>query len=187
MNEFVEFASREIFPNGGTIHFEPMSLCGRATGASLTTDAALFTENYVISKEKGKELGVKITCSLDTFKREKKRFCGANYCTMFCLSPIGKVSACSRVTKPIDAGSDLFFYARHDPNTHSFIVDETQKEKILEHGTLPKKCELCFARWNCQGDCPIARYSYEDHHIQSCLIISELLKRSLIEEMSQKS
>jgi len=187
MAEFVEFVAREIFPKGGTIHFEPMSLCGRATGISLTTDPTSFMKNYTLAKEKGGDFGVDITCSLDTFKQEKKRFCGANYCTMFCVSPNGMVSACSRVTKSSDVGSDLFFYATHDPTTQSFIEDEGRKAQILEHGSLPEKCKLCFARWNCQGDCPIARYAYEKHHEQSCVVITELLRRSLTKELDQES
>jgi len=187
MTEFVEFVAEEIFPHGGTIHFEPMSLCGRATDATLTTDAALFLENYISTKRKGGALDVKVTCSMDTFKQEKKRFCGANYCTMFCVSPAGRVSACSRVTKVTDAGADLFFYADHVPDTHTFVVNDTQRERVLAHGALPGKCETCFARWNCQGDCPIARYAYANHHEQSCIIITELLRQALLEELAKKS
>lgn len=185
MDDFVTFLAKEVFPKGGTIHFEPMSLCGRAADNELTTDPRAYMVNYLEAKEAGKRLGVEVTCSFDTFKHEKRQFCGASTGTMFCVSPQGLVSACSRVTKSTDDGADLFFYARYNNQTGGFDVDQSAVARIVQHGNLPENpCNVCFARWNCQGHCPIARYAYREHHGQSCLIIRELLKTAIGVELA---
>ena len=186
MANFVEYLAKEVFPKGGSIHFEPMSLCGRAADNELTTNPQTYMENYLKAKEVGKKVGMEVTCSFDTFGHEKKQFCGANRSTMFCVSPHGLVSACSRVTKPTDDGAELFFYARHNSQSGGFDVDPDAVSKIIAHGNLPENpCVSCFARWNCQGHCPIARYAYHEHHEQSCIIIQELLKSAIIAELDK--
>lgn len=186
MAAFVEFLAKEIFPKGGSVHFEPMSLCGRAADNALTTNPQTYMQNYLKAKEVGRKVGIEVTCSFDTFKHEKKRFCGASTSTMFCVSPQGMVSACSRVTKPMDDGADLFFYAAHNDQTGGFDVDPDAVNRIIVHGSLPESpCVSCFARWNCQGHCPIARYAYHEHHEQSCIIIQELLKSAIIAELDK--
>ncbi len=188
MPAFVEFLAKEVFPDGdGSVHFEPMSLCGRASHSEqvLTTDAESFTRNYLASKSVGERVRVKVTCSMDTFQQERKRFCGASYATMSCFAPNGMVSACSRVTKPQDTGADLFVYARVDSVNATIAVDTNAVETIKQHGTLPSKCEQCFARWNCQGNCPISRYAYPEHHEASCIMVRELLLASLIKKLDK--
>jgi len=187
MEEFVRFAAESIFPNGGAIHFEPMSLCGRAESTSLTTDPQRFLNNYLIAKKTGVSLGIDVVCSIDTFKKERKSYCGASYASMFCVTPDGYVSACSRVTKLTDEGADLYLYAQHNPFTHSFDINEVRKAEISNHGSLPRECATCFARWNCQGTCPISRYTGESHYKQTCVLIRELLRKSLGAELDSKS
>jgi len=191
MTEFVRFVAAEVFSqSSGSIHFEPMSLCGRAAHSQsdqLSTDPYSFIRNYMAAKQVGEELGVKILCTLDTFKREKKQYCGANNCTMVCVTPEGRLSSCSRVTKQSDVGSELFLYGNHSPETHNFNINEDQRSKVREHGELPLKCTECFARWNCQGDCPISRYAYPEHHKMSCRITRQLLMESLKVELEVAS
>ena len=183
MADFVEYASKNIFSEKGLIHFEPISLCGRAKTISLTTNSEIFFKNYLKAKEIGYRCNIKIKSSLDTFKREKKYYCGASFGTMFCVVPSGYVTACSRVTKPTDEGSDLYFYGEYDKENNSFKIDQKKIKNIISHGSLPKSCKTCIARWNCQGGCPIIRYPDTKGIKDTCVITRKLLKHYLISEI----
>jgi uncharacterized protein len=183
MAEFVTFASQSIFTEKGLIHFEPISLCGRAKTFGLTTNPKSFFENYIEAKDVGEKCGIVIKCSMDTFKKERKYFCGASYGTMFCVTPSGHVTSCSRVTKSTDAGADLYFYGQYDKNSNSFIIDQQKLKKIIAHGTLPNRCQDCFARWNCQGGCPIIRYPNANDLEDACEVTRKLLKHFLAQEL----
>lgn len=187
MADFVKMVAHEIFPKRGTIHFEAMSFCGRAENSvdQLVTDPEMYLANYLEAKKVGEELGINVTCSMDSFKKEKKRYCGTSYATMACHSPNGMVSACSRVTKLHDTGADLFFYASYDSNQQKFIIDNEKRNKIISHGILPSSCTTCYARWNCQGDCPISRLAYGEHHNITCDTTRKLLKLSIINALNE--
>lgn len=183
MADFVSYASSNIFPQEGVIHFEPLAVCGRAKTSVIATNAQSFFQNYLRAKEVGGSCGIKVVCSMDSFKKERRNYCGASYGTMFCVTPSGYVSSCSRVIKSIDEGANLYFYGEYDEKTKSFGIDNTQLEKIIAHGSLPGMCETCFARWNCQGYCPVTRYPDTKDMEDTCEIERNLLKHFLRKEM----
>lgn len=183
MVDFVSFASTQIFPNKGLIHFEPLSICGRANKTSLSIESQRFFDNYILAKQRGREIGVNVNCSLDTFKKERKRYCSASYATMICVTPNGDLSACSRVTKSSDTGSELFFYGKIDHNEHLFTIEKLKIEQIIKHGSLPESCKYCFARWSCQGNCPFMRYVDKGNINATCSLIRKFLKYYLAKEL----
>ena len=185
MPDFVRFLSKEIFAEqGGLVHFEPLSLCGKASGATeLDVDPQLFVQYYTEARVLGKDLNIRVVCTLDTFRRDKMQFCGASTGTMFCVCPDGSISGCSRITKASDKGSDLFFYGQITLETDSPEIDMHKQTRIVEHGKLPESpCATCFARWNCQGFCPISRYLGENTFKESCIIVKQLLLQDMLSE-----
>lgn len=183
MTDFVNFASTQIFSQKGLIHFEPLSICGRANKTLLSIEPQKFIDNYILAKQRGREIGVDVNCSLDTFKKERKRYCSASYATMICVTPSGDLSACSRVTKPLDTGSELFFFGKVDQIEHLFTIEQSKIERIIKHGSLPEHCKNCFARWNCQGNCPFMRFLDEGNNNVTCALIRYFLKYYLIKEL----
>lgn len=104
---------------------------------------------------------------------------------MFCLTPNGNISACSRVTKETDSGADLFFYGHYHNKERFFEVDTNKVNQVTSHGELPKKeCSTCFARWGCQGHCPIARYTDPDYTNYACHLVKSLLKYKILAQLS---
>jgi uncharacterized protein len=184
MPDFVRFLAANVFdPGTGLVHFEPLSLCGKAHDAKyLDVTPYDYVFYYREARRVGKELGVKVTCTLDTFKKDTLQFRGASYGTMFCVCPGGEISACSRITKPQDKGSELFFYGAFTDDSEAPRTDSQALARINAHGRLPKiPCGECFARWNCQGFCPISRYLGEDTFGESCAIVKQLLLQDIAE------
>lgn len=182
MAEFVAFSHDEIYRGAsGSIHFEPLSICGRAQEGDLNpVKIEDFVCNYIQAYELGKKLNIEIKCSFDAFDHIKFRHCGTSECTMFCITPNGTVSACSRVIKNSDDGSELFFYGQHNESTGLFDLDEVIVGRVAEHGQLPaSECLTCFARWNCQGHCPVARYTDESYTLYGCVLVKSLLEYRL--------
>lgn len=183
MTDFVNFASTQIFHHKGLIHFEPLSICGRANKTLLSIEPQKFIDNYILAKQRGTEIGVDVNCSLDTFKKERKKYCGASYGTMICITPTGDLSACSRVTKSSDTGSELFFYGKIYQSEHQITIEQPIIERIIRHGGLPEECKNCFARWNCQGNCPFMRFVDQGKNNVTCELIRNLLKYYLVQEL----
>lgn len=185
MPNFVRFLAKEVL-NGvnGLVHFEPLSLCGKASGATdLDVDPGLFVRYYTEARKIGVALGLRVVCTLDTFRRDKLQFCGASTGTMFCVCPDGSISGCSRITKKQDPGSELFFYGSFGSTTQVPVMNPDAHVRIVVHGGLPQNlCSNCFARWNCQGFCPISRYLGENTFQESCIIVKQLLLQDMLSE-----
>lgn len=185
MPNFVRFLAGEVLEGvDGLVHFEPLSLCGKASGATdLDVDPELFIKFYTEARQVGKELGIRVVCTLDTFRKDKMQFCGASTGTMFCVCPDGSVSGCSRITKKQDSGSELFFYGRFETDKQAPSIDSDAHARIVTHGGLPQSlCSSCFARWNCQGLCPISRYLGEKTFEESYIIVKQLLLQDIMSE-----
>lgn len=188
MGEQVYFVQKHIFPYGGSITFEPVSLSGRAKNAdNLGTDGVTFFENYVSARQIGLQIGIDVTCSMDVFGSTKESFCGATQAALQCFTPDGKLSACTRFTKKEDDGASLYFYG--NVNIDQVNIETDARNRIIAFGTnYPTKCRTCYARWNCQGGCSIARYSTEqDNFEQSCFVTKELLLYDLKRVLNHSS
>jgi uncharacterized protein len=175
MGEFVSFLKESIFMNGGNVDFEPVSLCGRAKhNDTLVVNPVLFFENYILARRIGKQIGVNVSCAMDTFGLTREVYCGASKASLKCYTPEGMISACTRVTKEADDGFALFLYGKIKDD--KIIICSDKKQDIINYGNIYKdKCISCFARWNCQGGCPFTRHSNQDHFEQVCFLTKELL------------
>jgi uncharacterized protein len=176
MAEFVYFVKENIFLDGGNLDFEPVSLCGRAKNNSnvVTTNAEVFLKNYIRARQVGRDIGIDVTCSMDTFGSVKDNFCGASQAELQCFTPDNLLSACTRVTKQSDDGASLFFYGTVQNNHVN--IDSSAKEKIKLFGsTFGVECFTCYARRNCQGGCPISRLNDKENFEQACYVTKALL------------
>lgn len=180
MVDFIYFVKDNIFQNGGNVDFEPVSLCGRAKDNSnlVTTNADIFLENYIFARQVGRKIGIDVTCSMDTFGSIKDSFCGASQAELQCFTPDNMLSACTRVTKKSDDGASLFFYG-NVKNSH-VQIDSSAKEKIKAFGSdFGLECYTCFAKWNCQGGCPISRLNDRENFEQACYVTKAILFQDL--------
>lgn len=179
MSEFVQFLGENIFHDGGDVQFEPVSLAGRAKGDNgLATDPETFLIHYIGAREIGRQIGINVECSMDTFGFTKERFCGASKASLQCYTPDGILSACTRVTKKTDVGADLFFYGDIAKDQVNIYLDAKDKIISFENSYIDE-CHKCFARWNCQGGCMMLRYDGEDHLRHACHVTRELLLHDL--------
>jgi len=179
MGDFVQFVGENIFHDGGDVQFEPVSLAGRAKDDNrLATDPEIFLANYIVARQIGRQIGINVECSMDTFGFTKERFCGASKASLQCYTPEGMLSACTRVTKKADFGADLFFYGNVTKNRLDIYPEAKNKIVNFENSYLDK-CYTCFARWNCQGGCLMIRYDSEEHLRHTCYITRELLLHDL--------
>jgi len=178
--KFVLFVKENIFPHGGNLDFEPVSLCGRARNNSnvVTTNTNVFLENYIHAKQVGKDLGINVTCSMDTFGSIKDFFCGASQAELQCFTPDNFLSACTRVTKLSDDGASLFFYGTVQNNQVN--IDSSAKEKIKSlSNNFSIECFTCYARWNCQGGCSISHMNDKENFEQACYLTKTLLLHNI--------
>ena len=182
MSKFVQYVSENIFlGDAGRIHFEPLTICGRAEENELdSVNSDVFLEEYILAYDLGKKLGIDVVCSFDTISYLKERHCGTSHCTMFCVSPCGAVSSCSRITKPTDKGSEVFFYGQYNRDSKEFDIDPLKVEGVIKTASLPlEECLTCFARWHCQGHCPVARYEDDGYCNPACEMVKSLLMNRL--------
>lgn len=179
IGNFVYFIKENIFSSMGNVDFEPVSLVGRAKeSGGIETNVDLFFENYILARQIGEQIGINVSCSLDTFGTTRDIYCGATTAALQCYTPDGNISACTRVIKNSDDGATLFHYG--ELNDAGVIINNNQKSIIESFGiNLDKKCYSCFARWNCFGGCPLSRYNNDKGFDQMCLITKKLLLNDL--------
>lgn len=182
MEQTVEFLAEDIFKNGGKIHFEPVEKCGRAleNDSADEIDANLFLENYKRAVELGNKKGIQVKCSADFRLGYRRFFCSANG-RIFLILPTGEISSCTRVTTQDDMLSDTFFFGKYDEKQNLFNIDETKLEKLVSINvdTNPK-CEKCFCKYHCGGQCLAASMSSNEHWEKMCYITRELGKWRLM-------
>ena len=157
MEETVSFFGDE-FGNKVDVVFEPCFPVGRAREMHLASPPSqeLFLVNYLAAKEKGTELGIKVTCSLDNTDKIISTYCNSLARPSFVVTTRGIVTACEG-----DAEGITYNYGSFEKGV--FRYDERGVAKILElTTTLPEKCGQCFVKYHCAGDCPTTRITGQD-------------------------
>jgi uncharacterized protein len=138
-----------------SIKVEPLYIHGRAGQGKLSPPSAdefvsAFLEARRVARAQGRELAYS-GLRLDTVTR---RFCQAAGHS-FCITPRGDLTSCYEVTDPADPRSELFFFGRWDPGLRTMVIDAERLRVQLTLGAASsRRCEDCFARWHCAGDCP---------------------------------
>lgn len=181
LSEIVEFFASDVFRgargNGGKIHIEPVELCGRAADTGVQgIDADVFIENYKKAVLVGDANGIRLNCSGDLKGGYQEVFCGANG-NNFIVFPNGNVSCCSRVSSSDHELADVFIYGKYDIKNKTFNIDQRRLESLQQLDvTRNDRCESCYAKWHCAGNCIERSLSSNGNWEMMCYVTRELVR-----------
>jgi len=181
LSEIVEFFASDVFRgargNGGKIHIEPVELCGRAVDTGVQgIDADVFIENYKKAVLVGDANGIRLNCSGDLKGGYQEVFCGANG-NNFIVFPNGNVSSCSRVSSSDHELADVFIYGKYNAEDKTFNIDQRKLESLQRLDvTRNDRCENCYAKWHCAGNCIERSLSSTGNWEMMCYVTRELVK-----------
>jgi len=181
---------QEYFP-GVSVGFEPVNEFGRCKeSGTFKPDINKFIS--FISKVM--DISPEGTFSYSGILRPEHirlKFCGALRPT-FGVHVDGRVVACVGV--PLgNEYADAFCYGAFDFKSNNFVF-ESQKIEKLRHLLVDQfgKCDGCFAKWNCAGDCASYRLFQETSGITDtgiplrCLLNRELLRKQLLGKLRKE-
>jgi len=166
MEETVELA-REI--GLAAVHFEPVTLSGRATSSLVSRPCAeKFADNFLKCFLLGLKYDIDVKCSvMHCFGHIRQRFCSA--CGYnFCLTPEGNITTCYEVLDSRDPAARIFFIGQVDAIRKRVMLDQSRieilKQRIADN---MEACNGCFLRYQCAGDCPVKSIRYSKFDIYS--------------------
>jgi uncharacterized protein len=185
MPEIVDLFYRE-FGNGYDLVFEPLVPMGRANAnTALVAEPSQedFVRYYILAKELGESLGLGIMTSAANHRRLVTSFCGAMSIPSFTVTTKGVVTTCER-----DSDGNYYSYGQFSPNCDEFILNEHRIKRNKAMLRMPEKCDDCFCKWHCAGDCPdIRSIGYDRCYVNQHLVqyeLESLLKNAAKEEKS---
>ena len=142
----------------GTVHLEPLFVCGRSIGNGLRPPSPdEFVESFRACLDVGRRVGIKVAYSGARHESLTCSFCQASV-PSFNVTTEGDVTACYEVVGRDDARAGTFIYGSHDPATRSFVFDPVRVARLrrLTVHSAPR-CARCFAKYHCAGDCAAKR------------------------------
>ncbi|MGJ0484322.1 MAG: radical SAM protein [Methylomicrobium sp.] len=155
MKEFVRVMHDEA--GCDSVHFEPMCGVGRAASREDESQSILpqFVKNFRDARREGLTLGSDVSYSTAQVGSIQTSFCGAYGTNLnFCVSTEGVVSSCYEVLEESDPRSELFVYGHYDRDRCAFVFDRERMERLVDLDvTKIGRCNDCFIKWNCGGDC----------------------------------
>ena len=104
------------------------------------------------------------------------------------LTPDGLISSCYEVLFPEDDFSGVFIFGRFDPVENKIVADR-KKQEILNGMTIDSnpKCQRCFCRYHCAGDCPLKSLAGDKEHpgaiTERSKITRALTKDQIVKEL----
>ena len=153
--------------------FEPLVPLGRAViNQKIVKEPSKkgFVRYYIKAKEEGLQRGIEIRTSAANHKRLVTSFCGAMSIPSFTVTTKGLVTTCER-----DSDGKFYSYGRYVQESRSFEFDQDRIDKNNQLLSIPSKCQSCFCKWHCAGDCPDVRsINYERCYVNRELIRHEL-------------
>lgn len=159
------------FGNGYTVTFEPLIQVGRALNGVLQPPGnEAFALNYWAAKNRGRELGIRVSTSAANINRMVGRYCGAMAIPSFTVCTNGKITACHRDQDGVD-----YVYGEINTETGAVLVDANKVAQNIKQTDMPESCDGCYAKWHCAGDCPdIRRVGYSRCDINRYLVFKQL-------------
>jgi radical SAM protein with 4Fe4S-binding SPASM domain len=70
----------------------------------------------------------------------------------FTVTTKGHVTTCER-----DSEGKQYGFGKYSPQLRDFILDKQKIESNKSLLNIPQKCQDCFCKWHCAGDCPDLR------------------------------
>ncbi|NTV22826.1 MAG: radical SAM protein [Nanoarchaeota archaeon] len=138
-----------------SMHFEPLSECGRCITTHQTSPEALtFVNNYFPLIQKAKDKGIDFGNSLGQLRGIKSSFCGASGDNFF-VTPEGYITSCLEVSLLSDPRSSIFFYGKVNTDKDEMEIDEKKRTLLASRQVYNMPgCNDCYAKWSCAGECP---------------------------------
>lgn len=166
---------------GDSIHFEPVTIAGRATkGMALEKpEAVAFITNLQKAILRGNELGVGIVnSSFMNISTPPPEFCEGNSNNRISVSYTGDVTTCVEVQEKCHPASTNFIIGRYDQSAGRIILEREQRLRSCV-GTKMVECLTCFAVRSCGGGCPVRNFHITGNTIEvdpyRCQMIKQML------------
>lgn len=139
------------------MHMEPATACNRV-GEDITVSADNFVKYFRLARERARFYGASLYTSNDKPDTISRVFCGVTKAGITLL-PNGSITACSRVTHSDDPFFAKYGYAKYNPKTKRFDINQETVD-ALAHTTVVDaypECANCYAKWHCNGVCSASR------------------------------
>lgn len=172
MPEIVKYFVK-AFGKNYHIVFEPLVPIGRAIDNKETVfepSQEDFIKYYILAKELGKKLGIEIRTSAANQQRLVTGFCGAMTIPSFTVTTDGIITTCER-----DSDGENYWYGNYSKSKNEFEFNSERLDYNKALVEIPEKCNDCFCKWHCAGDCPDLRVLGYDR----CFVNRELIKYEL--------
>ncbi len=168
--------------NAKKIKMEPVFIQGRAIRNSVCMPLVSdFVEHFLKGREIASCHNRELLYSGARFDLLTNIFCMAAG-SSFGVTPEGYLTSCYEVLEKSNPASETFFYGKIENGT--IIVDYERIRKLKNLTVMKKaKCEKCFAKFHCAGDCPVKSILSENNEFvrdYRCTINRELTKDQLL-------
>jgi len=169
------------------IMLEPVFIQGRALINKVKIPGKEdFVKNYIRAQKIANAHKRKLSYSGARFDHITNKFCKAPN-PSFGITPDGDITSCYEVLDASNPVSDIFFYGKIADGKVRIFPDKLKKLTAL---TLKNsiKCQKCFAKFHCAGDCLVKSILSEQiDELQDlrCTINRELTKYQLKEVLTQ--
>ena len=164
------------------IHFEPLSLGGRAEASTLEPNWKEFVSNFKKALDVGRDLNVKITTSSIIYLFQPCLiFCSSLQGKNLIITPQGNVTLCLGVQGENDPYSEDFIVGRYSKSSKKFMYDKEKIRKLKTEATRREgNCENCFAKYVCAGGCPLRnKLSRSKRDSYMCKVNKQLIYESI--------
>lgn len=186
--------SRYLCENFELPRFHLGPVLGTGRGRSIVfgePDAQEFVRGYYAAQAVADEFGKTIVVSgaLSTFPNVRRTFCGVTD-PNFSLTSDGHISSCYEIMYDDDKRAPHAYYGRYNRETRKFDVDGRRIAKLRLHDVNKiTKCQDCFAKWQCAGDCQARWYNSQTGDLETgtdvrCDINRTLIRDRLLEIVS---
>lgn len=154
------------------------------TPSSLSQFYDTFINEYTKAKTIAKEHGLHIRFAMDeALDSIVVRHCPGK----FCLTAEGTITACHLATSSKESRYEKCVYGKVNEDGH-IEIDEDKFRQLYEDNMLSRhRCDDCFARWNCGGECMARNDTYPQEYMDEvCRFNRRWLKLLLKERLEQE-
>lgn len=153
LTEFVSYIGRNL--SCKHLHLEPIS--NAMTAQTQIADVVsgedhTFVTGFRQARKVGAKYGIEAYYS-GARVTVSDSFCGAANGNMFRITTEGYVTSCNEVLYSKDKRSALFHYGAWDSGKGFEIFDDRLSVLSRLNGDEITKCQTCFAKYSCVGDC----------------------------------
>lgn len=139
-----------------------------------------FMDNYLKAKTVAMDNGLKLRFTFDDALRDiTVRHCPGK----FCVTPQGTISICHLVSSPKEDRYDGCIYGRIN-DSGEIIIDYDKYNSLRNKNVFYyKRCEDCFAKWSCGGECMTRNETYPEEYMEE---VCSFNKRFLLHQLLTK-